>query len=234
MPGWNSTTSNYQGVQVSEQPKGAILQRDKETYAIVPRTPVGLVTPEILEGMARVVRKYNIPIVKITSGQRMALVGMPSEAVETIWQELQMDVGPAIELCVHYVQACPGTAVCRFGVQDSLGLGLELEKLFVGPDTEFPAKVKMGISGCPLCCGESWVRDFGAVGGKSGWTVIVGGNSGGRPRIGDLLAEGLSREQVIGTAQRFLEFYKSQGKKKERTARFLERFGIDAVKEAVL
>jgi NAD(P)H-nitrite reductase large subunit len=219
---------------VSDTPRGAILQRDKQTYAIVPRTPVGLISPEVLEGMARVVRKYDIPIVKITSGQRIALVGMPGEMVETIWQELKMDVGPAVELCVHYVQACPGTAVCRLGVQDSLGLGLELEKLFVLPEMELPAKVKMGISGCPMCCGESYVRDFGAIGTKNGWTIVAGGNSGGRPRIGDVLAEDLTREQVIAAAQRFLLFYKAEGKKKERTAKFVERMGVAAVKNAVL
>ena len=145
-------------------PKGAILQRDKETYAIVPRTPVGLVSPEDLERIAKVARKYQIPVIKITSGQRFALVGMNKDDVDKIWEDLGMDVGKATELCLHYVQACPGTAVCKFGVKDSLGLGMEIEKFFSGLD--LPAKVKIGVSGCPFCCGESFVRDIGILGKK--------------------------------------------------------------------
>ncbi|GLI32901.1 NAD(P)/FAD-dependent oxidoreductase [Desulforhabdus amnigena] len=217
---------------MAETPKGAILQRDKTTYAIVPRTPVGLVSPEILENISKVVRKYEIPIIKITSGQRMALVGLKADQVDAVWKDLQMDVGKATELCVHYAQACPGTAVCKFGVQDSLGLGLELEKMYEGID--LPAKVKFGVSGCPLCCGESYVRDIGVVGKKGGWTLIMGGNSGGRPRIGDVIAEDLTKEQVIDLVKRCLEYFKENGKKKERTSTFVERVGIDAVKKAVL
>jgi NAD(P)H-nitrite reductase large subunit len=217
---------------MSEHLDGAILQRDKKTYAIVPRTPVGVVTPEVLEQIAQVVKKYEIPVVKITSGQRMALVGIKEEDVDPVWKDLGLDVGRATELCVHYAQACPGTAVCRFGVQDSLGLGMELEELFAG--MELPAKVKFGVSGCPICCGESYVRDVGVLGKKKGWTVIFGGNSGGRPRIGDVIAKDLTKEEVIDLVRRCLEYYAADGKKKERTARFMDRIGVDALKEAVL
>ena len=220
---------------MAEQPEhldGAILQRDRETYAIVPRTPLGIVTPQVLESIAQVVKKYEIPVVKITSGQRMALVGLKETDVAPAWKDLGMDVGRATELCVHYAQACPGTAVCRFGVQDSLGLGMELEKLFIG--MVLPAKVKFGVSGCPMCCGESYVRDVGVLGKKKGWTVIFGGNSGGRPRIGDVIHEDLSKEEAVDLIKRLLEFYAANGKKKERTARLMERIGIDAVKEAIL
>jgi NAD(P)H-nitrite reductase large subunit len=217
---------------MSEGPMGAILQRDKTTYAIVPRTPVGLVSPENLEAITAVVRKYGIPIVKITSGQRLALVGIRKEDVESVWKELGMDMGKATELCVHYVQACPGTSVCRFGLQDSLGLGIELEKLFVG--MELPAKVKIGVSGCPMTCGESYVRDIGVMGRKTGWTLIVGGNSGGKPRIGDVIAEDITREQVIDITRKCLEYYRDNARKKERTASFIERTGIEDLKKAVL
>ena len=217
---------------MSNQLDGAILQRDRQTYAIVPRTPLGVVTPDALESIAGVVRRYEVPIIKITSGQRMALVGIREEDVDRIWKDLGMEVGRATELCVHYVQACPGTAVCRFGVQESLGLGMELEKLFVGID--LPAKVKFGVSGCPMCCGESYVRDIGVLGKKKGWTLIFGGNSGGRPRIGEVVAEDLERDGVIDLAKKCLAYYAANGKKKERTARFIERVGIEALKEAVL
>ncbi len=215
-----------------DTPRGAILQRDKKTYAIVPRTPVGLVTPDVLEAISSVVRKYDIPITKITSGQRLALIGMKREEVDRIWHDLKMEVGPAVELCVHYVQACPGTEVCKFGVRDSLNLGLRLEKLYVGMD--LPAKVKIGVSGCPFCCAESFVRDIGLIGKKKGWIVTFGGNSGGRPRIGDVIAEDLDDAEAVALVQRCLEFYRDNVDKKLRTARFVEKVGIAAVKQAVL
>ena len=213
-------------------PKGAILQRDKKTYAIVPRTPVGMLTPEDLEALAKVARKYHIPVIKITSGQRFALVGIKKDDVDNIWNDLGMDVGKATELCLHYVQACPGTAVCKFGVQDSLGLGMEIEEFF--SDFELPAKVKIGVSGCPFCCGESFVRDIGMFAKKKGWTFIVGGSAARRPRIGDVLKEDLSKEQVIALTKRTLEYYRDKAKKKERMARFVDRIGIENMKDSIL
>ncbi len=217
---------------MTTEPDGAILQRDKETYAIVPRTPVGMLTPDILENIARVARKFSIPIIKITSGQRMALVGMKKEEVQPIWQELGLDIGRATELCLHYVQACPGTAVCRYGMRDSLGMGMRLEEEITGMD--LPAKLKIGVSGCPMSCGESLVRDIGLVGSRKGWAVYFGGNAGSRVRQGDKLAVELDDEQAVALVIRLIELYREQGKKRERTARFVERIGVEAVKAEVL
>lgn len=216
---------------MTDDPRGAILQRDKQTYAIVPKTPVGMVSPEILDSISKVVRKYEIPITKITSGQRLALVGIKKEDIDPIWHDLNMDIGRALELCVHYVQACPGNSVCKFGVRDSLGLGMELEKIF--QDMELPAKVKFGVSGCPFSCAESLLRDIGFIGKKKGWTMAVGGNAGGRPRIGDVIADSLGREEAIDFSRRFIKYYTENAKKRERTARFLERVGLEAVKKAL-
>lgn len=213
-------------------PRGGILQRDGETWAIVPRTPVGLITPSVLAALNAVVQKYSIPIIKITSGQRIALVGVKAEQVEDIWADLGTDVGQAIELCVHFVQACPGTSVCKFGVQNSLGLGLDLEKLYVG--MELPAKVKMGVSGCPLCCASSLVRDIGVIGKKGGFTVSFGGHPGGKPRVADVIAEGVTHAEVVELVRKLLVHYNANAKKKERCARFAERVGIEAIKAAVL
>ena len=213
-------------------PKGAILQRDKETYAIVPRIPGGLAKLDNFRDVVKVVEKYDIPIIKITSGHRLALVGMKAEVVNDIWRDLKMDMGKATELCLHYVQACPGNVVCKYGAQDSLGFGIEIEEFFLGMD--LPAKVKIGISGCPFCCGESFVRDIGMLGKKKGWTIIFGGNSARRPRIGDIIAENIEKDAAINLAKRCLEYYAANAKKKERTARFIERTGIKAMKKAVL
>jgi NAD(P)H-nitrite reductase large subunit len=216
---------------MNEHPAGAILQRDKKTYAIVPRTPVGLVTPDDLEKIAAVARKFRIPVIKITSGQRFALVGIERDAIDAVWQELGMDVGKATELCLHYVQACPGTDVCQFGLQDSLGLGRKIEEFFIGMD--LPAKVKIGVSGCPFCCGESYVRDIGVFGKKRGWSLVVGGSSARRPRIGDLVRENLTEQEVIPLVKRVLEYYRNHAQKRERLAKLVDRIGVEDVKDAL-
>jgi NAD(P)H-nitrite reductase large subunit len=214
------------------EPEGAILQRDKKTFAIVPRTPVGMISADILERIAKVVRKYKIPIVKITSGQRLALVGLEREQLEPAWQDLAIGIGQATALCLHYVQACPGNSVCKFGVGDSLGVGTELEETLTG--LAFPAKVKVGVSGCPMCCAESYLRDVGFFAKNKGWTVIVGGNGGGRPRIGDVLAVDLPRAEAVALGLKFMLYYQAQGHPRERTARFVQRLGIESIKEAIL
>ena len=219
---------------MSEGPKGAILQRDKETYAIVPRIPMGVLTPEILENLAKVARKYNVRIIKITSGQRIALVGIRPQDVDSAWNDLEMEVGPAEGLCVHYVQACPGTETCKFGQGDSLGLAAKIEKMYVGKKDFIPAKTKFGISGCKLNCAESFVRDIGAFAAPDGWTVVVGGNSGGRARIGNVIAEKLSEDETIELMKRILDYYAKNAGQRERLPRFIERIGAEEFKRAVL
>jgi NAD(P)H-nitrite reductase large subunit len=219
---------------MSKTLKGAILQRDKETYAIVPRIPMGVLTPGILENLAKVARKYKVRIIKITSGQRIALVGIKHEDVGNIWKDLTMEVGPAEGLCVHYVQACPGTETCKFGQRDSLGLASRIEKMYVGKEDFIPAKTKFGISGCRLNCAESFLRDIGAYAAPDGWTVIVGGNSGGRPRIGDVIAEKLSEEQTLELIKKCLDYYSKNANPRERMPRFIQRIGIEEFRKSVL
>lgn len=216
----------------TEIPAGAILQRDKKSFAIVPRIPGGLMNLDMLKRITLVVEKYDIPIVKITSGQRIALVGMSGDQLEDIWKDLEMDAGKAAGLCLHYVQVCPGNTVCTFGVQDSLAFGIEIEDRFSTSD--FPAKVKIGVSGCPFSCTENFVRDIGIMGKKKGWTVTFGGSSTRSPRVGDVIAEDLTNEAVISLLTRCLAYYTEHAKKRERTARFIQRIGLTTFKSAVL
>ncbi|MGL1932494.1 MAG: NAD(P)/FAD-dependent oxidoreductase [Desulfotalea sp.] len=209
----------------NKPPMGAILQRDKETYAIVPRIPAGLISKEKLRNIADVVEKHNIPIVKITSGQRIALVGMKEDEIPAIYKDLEMEPGRATELCLHYVQACPGTQICSFGVQDSLGLGIILEDILSKLD--MPAKLKIGVSGCPFSCAEQLVRDLGIQGKRGGWILSFGGNSGRMARIADVIADNLDDNQVIELAQKCLKYYAENAKKKERASKFIERIGVD-------
>ena len=212
----------------------AILQRDNKTYAIVPNSPVGIITPEELDRISAVAKKYEIPAIKITSGQRIALVGIEEEDLEDIWFELDMPRGQVkpSDKTLHYVQACPGIAACKYGVQDAIGMGQEMERVF--RDIPLPAKVKIGISGCSFSCGESMVRDIGLLGKKSGWSLVIGGNAARRPRIGDIVAERLTKDQVISLTQRFLDFYCEHAKDKERSARFCERLGLEKIQQAIL
>ena len=217
---------------MTEKIEGTIIQRDRETYAIIPRIPAGVVTPENLENIVKTVRKYEIPIIKITSGQRIVLVGIKEEDIDNVKNDIGMSIGEATAPCLHYVQACPGTAVCKYGNQDSLSLGVEIEELY--KELNLHAKLKIGVSGCPRCCGESYVRDIGILGTGKGWTVTFGGNSGGRPRIGDVIAKDLTKEEVLDLTKRLLEYYRANGKPGERTARFMERIGFETLESELL
>jgi NAD(P)H-nitrite reductase large subunit len=213
------------------QPQNAILQRDKKTYAIVPRIPCGLLERNHLKAIADAVEKYDIPIVKLTSGQRIALVGLKEEDLQEIYEDLGMEPGRATELCLHYVQACPGTEVCKFGVRDSLGFGRRIEKLLA--EQELPAKLKIGVSGCQFCCAENFVRDIGLLGKKHGWTLSFGGHSGNRARVGDILTTDLSDDEAILLINKCVEFYRTNARKKERASRFMERIGLEEFKKTV-
>ncbi|NLT95064.1 MAG: NAD(P)/FAD-dependent oxidoreductase [Clostridia bacterium] len=213
---------------MTDTARGGILQRDKETYAIVPKVSMGLLTPEYLEGIAKTARKYNIPVIKITSAQRIALVGIKKEDIENVWHDLNMEVGYPVGACLHYVQSCPGTEACRLAQNNSLTMAQKLDELLGNMD--LPAKTKVGVSGCPLNCGEGFVRDIGLFGKKTGWTVIIGGNSGLNARVGDVLAENLSEEEALNLVKKFAEFYIANAKNRERLYRFVPRIGIAEIK----
>ena len=213
-------------------PEGAILQRDGKRYAVVTRIPAGIVTPDDLEKIARVGRRYHIPILKITSGQRIALVGLEAEDVRKVIGELGPLAKPETAPCVKFVQACLGTDMCRFGNQDSIGFARAVDEQF--RDQTFPAKIKIGVSGCPRCCGESHTRDIGIMATNKGWTVFFGGNGGTRPRFGDLIARNLSDSEALDCAKRLGEYYRSHARPHERTARFMERIGYDVLRSELL
>jgi len=214
------------------EPKGAIRQRDGMTFAVVTRMPSGIVTPEDLEKVAKVARTYRVPMLKITSGQRIALIGLQPDDVAKAVDELGPLARPETAPCVKFVQSCPGTEMCKYGNQDAIGLARTVDSLF--KDWTFPAKVKIGISGCPRCCGESHTRDIGIMGTNRGWTVLFGGNAGTRPRFGDVIARHLTTEEALDCVQRVAEYYRDHAKPHERTARFMERVGMDTLKSDLL
>lgn len=211
--------------------KGAVLQRDKKTYAVVPHTPLGIVTPAQLRKMADVAEKYQAQALKLTSVGRVAMVGFKEEDIDAIWKELEMSPGAAVGLCVRSVKACPGNTFCRLGQQDAVTLGLDLDKRYHG--LELPGKFKIGVSGCPNQCAETSVKDLGFFGKAKGWTVLVGGNAASRPRLGEEVMSSLSDQQALAVADKVINFFKENGKKGERIGRTIDRIGMDVFQKAI-
>ncbi len=211
--------------------KGAIPQRDNQTYAVAPHIPCGLLTPQLLRKLADVAEKYRAKALKITGATRIAIVGLQETDIDAIWSELGMSAGAAVGLCVRSIRACPGTTFCKLGKQDALTVGLALDERYHG--YELPGKLKMAVSGCVLNCSESWVRDIGLTGYDGGWTLTLGGNVGAKPRIGQELTKGLDNDQALALVEKILQYYETNGKKGERLGMMIDRVGFDTLKNIV-
>jgi NAD(P)H-nitrite reductase large subunit len=211
--------------------KGAILQRDKKTYAIAPHIPCGLVTPQLLRTIADVAEKYDVQAIKLTGATRVALLGLKEEHIDAAWTELQLNIGAAVGLCVRSVRTCPGNTYCRLGKQDAIGMGLALDKKY--HSLELPGKFKMAVSGCHLSCSESWVRDIGLIGQKDGWQLVIGGNVGAEPRIAQDLNNGLDDRQILEAIEKTLKCYGDNAKKGERLGKMIDRTGLTPFQEAL-
>lgn len=204
-------------------PPGVILQRDGKTFAARITPPSGKLSARDLEKMAELIRTYEVPAVKLTSGQRIGFYGVSREKINALCEGMPFRTGG------HYVQACPGTTWCKFGQQDAMGFARILEEKYGTIQT--PAKIKLGISGCTFSCAESRLRDIGFIGTPKGWRMFVGGNSGMKPRIADELAKELSTEEALELCRKFIDFYCEAAPPKRRTARFVEKIGIQTIKE---
>ena len=211
--------------------KGAILQRDKQTYAIAPHIPCGVVTPELLRRIADVSEKYNAQAIKITGATRIAIIGIQETDVDQVWQEIQLDKGAAVGLCVRSIRSCPGNTYCRLGKQDALGIGMELDNLYHAK--VLPGKFKMAVSGCQLSCSESWVRDIGLIGLKDGWQVVIGGNVGADPRIAQEVASNINGAGILKAVENIVQCYQESAKKGERLGKTIERIGLEPFKAAL-
>ena len=213
-------------------PGEAALQRDGRTFGLVVGGAGGVVTPDDLEQIARTAREFGVPLVKITTGQRIALLGIAEGDLGAVASALGLEGHRAPGPCVKYVAACPGTTACRWGMQDALALASALEARFGG--REFPSKVKMGVSGCTRNCGTCFARDLGFMGTARGWMVFFGGNGGRRPRNADVVGLNLAPDHALDLATRLLDYYRANARAGERTARFVERVGLAAIKNDVL
>ena len=216
---------------LKDNEKGAVLQIDRETYAIAPHTPCGEVTPDYLRKLADVAEKYGVKNMKITSAYRIALYGIREEDIDAIWQELDMDPGNLSGLCVRSVRCCPGNTWCRLGQKDSMAIGRKLDRIYHG--MELPNKMKLAVSGCPVSCAEGWIRDIGLYGtGKSGWVMTIGGQAGSKVRVGEELIRGLDDEAALEAIARVVGHYKNAGVK-GRLGKVVEKLGLDEFRKLV-
>jgi len=212
--------------------KGAVVQRDRERYAIAPHLPGGLLTKETLQRYAELFDRYDIQAMKITGAHRVAIIGFREEELDQVWSELGMKPGAAIGLCVRSVEMCPGTSFCKLGQQDSMGVGLKLDERYHG--MELPGKFKMAVCGCPMSCAAAPVRDVGLQGTPRGWRVLVGGNLGPHPRFGRELCLVETDEEAVQVTDRVVEYSRRNARPRERLGRTIERVGWEAFSEAVL
>jgi len=210
----------------------ANIQRDG-TFSVVPQMKGGVTSVAQLRTIADVAEKYEVPMIKVTGGQRIDLLGVRKEDLPAMWADLGMPSGYAYGKSFRTVKTCVGSDFCRFGLDDSTGLGIDLETRFQG--IESPAKMKLAVVGCPRNCAEAYVKDVGVVAvGEGRWEVYVGGAAGASVRKGDLLATVGSRDEVIQLAGRFMQYYRENANWLERTYDFVPRVGLEKIKQVLL
>jgi nitrite reductase (NADH) large subunit len=212
----------------------ANIQKDG-TFSVIPRMWGGVTTSGELRAIADVVDKYEIPSVKVTGGQRIDLLGVKKEDLVGVWADLNaagMVSGHAYGKALRTVKTCVGSEWCRFGTQDSTGMGIKLERMTWG--SWHPHKVKLAVSGCPRNCAEATIKDFGVIAVDSGWELLIGGNGGIALRGCDFLVKVATEEEVLEYCAAFLQLYREEARYLERTAPWVERVGLAYVKSRLL
>ena len=202
------------------------------TFSVIPRMWGGTTNSSELRRIADVVDKYKIPAVKVTGGQRLDLLGIKKEDLPAVWRDLDMPSGHAYAKALRTVKTCVGSEWCRFGVQDSTNMGIDLERELWRMYA--PHKVKLAVSGCPRNCAESGIKDVGVIGVESGWELYVAGNGGIKTEVAQFFVKVKTREEVLEYASAFLQLYREEGFYLERTVHFVSRVGLDYCKSKVV
>jgi len=193
----------------------ANIQRDG-TFSVVPQMPGGITSPAQLRRIADVAERYRVPLVKLTGGQRIDLLGVRKDDLPKVWRDLDMPSGYAYGKSYRTCKSCVGSDFCRFGLGDSISLALKIEREFQGFDS--PHKMKLATAGCPRNCSEAMVKDLGAVAVEGGkWEIYIGGAAGSSVRKGDVLCTVGSHEEVLLYMGRFIQYYRENAKYLERT-----------------
>lgn len=212
---------------VNERMNGNI-QHDG-TFSVIPRMYGGVTNADDLIRIAEVAKKYDVPLIKITGASRIGLYGVKKEDLPNVWADLDMTSGYAYAKSLRNVKSCVGSRFCRFGTKDSLGLGMLLEQSLEMVDT--PHKMKMGVTGCPRNCAEALTKDFGVVCVENGFQLYIGGNGGTEVREADFIMTVPTEEDVLRIATAYVQYYRETGIYGERTAPWVERMGLEHVKE---
>jgi len=212
----------------------ANIQKDG-TYSVVPRMWGGMTSAPKLRAIADVVDKFEIPSVKCTGGQRIDMLGVKKEDLPAVWADLNaagLVSGHAYGKALRTVKTCVGTDWCRFGTQDSTGLGIKLEKFMWGAWT--PAKVKMAVSGCPRNCAEATCKDVGIVCVDSGYEIGVGGAAGMDVKPTEPLARTASEAEAIEIVVAFVQLYREHARYLDRPYKWLAKVGLDWARARVV
>lgn len=229
---WKAEYEDEKDARFINERVHANIQKDG-TFSVVPQIPGGITSSSQLRRIADVVDKYHVPLVKLTGGQRIDLLGIRKDDLPKVWKDLDMPSGYAYGKSYRTCKSCVGTDFCRFGVGDAIALATRIEAQFQGFDS--PHKMKLATAGCPRNCSEAMVKDLGAVAVEGGkWEIYIGGAAGSSVRKGDVLCVVDSHDEVLKYMGRFIQYYRENAKYLERTHGFVERLSIAKIRAIVM
>lgn len=206
------------------------IKNGQRRYAITPRIPAGFIQPDQLQKYIDVANTFGA-VLKLTGSQRIMITNLKAEDVDKAWSMLGMEPTYPMSNRVRSVKICPGTTFCKRAKQDSVKLGMQIERKYISK--EMPSKMKIGVSGCPNSCSESVLKDVGIIGTIDGWQIYAGGSGGAHPRFGDFIAAVATEQEALQLVDRIIEYYKANAQI-ERMGQFINRIGLTAFKAAVL
>jgi len=209
----------------------ANIQKDG-TFSVIPQMKGGVTNSSELRRIADVADKYAVPMVKVTGGQRIDLLGIKKEDLVNVWKDLGMRSGHAYGKSIRTVKTCVGSEFCRFGTQNSTQMGIDLETMLANMWS--PHKVKLAVSGCPRNCAESGIKDVGVIAVESGWEIYIGGNGGIKTEVAQFLVKVKTSDDVKEYTGAFLQLYREEAYYLDRTVHYIARVGMDYIKQQVV
>lgn len=209
----------------------ANIQKDG-TFSVIPQMKGGVTNASELRRIADVADKYAVPLLKVTGGQRIDLLGIKKEDLVNVWADLGMQSGHAYGKSIRTVKTCVGSEFCRFGTQNSTQMGIDLETMLANMWS--PHKVKLAVSGCPRNCAESGIKDVGVIAVESGWELYVGGNGGIKTEVAQFFCKVKTSDEVKEYSGAFLQLYREEAYYLDRTVHYIARVGLDYVKAKVV
>ena len=209
----------------------ANIQKDG-TFSVIPQMKGGVTNASELRRIADVADKYAVPMLKVTGGQRIDLLGIKKEDLVDVWKDLGMPSGHAYGKSIRTVKTCVGSEFCRFGTQNSTQMGIDLETMLANMWS--PHKVKLAVSGCPRNCAESGIKDVGIIAVDSGWEIHIGGNGGIKTEVAKFLVKVKTSDEVRQYSGAFLQLYCEEAYYLDRTVHYIERVGMDYIRRRVV